>query len=164
MRHDHGVSREAVAAAGLIEALNMDDERFIHDAVEGETGFFEAVQRALDEMAECEIVSAGIKDMQSRLSDRLRRTQARHDRLRGMIDQAFQMAEIKTHKFPTATITTKAVPPKLIVQDEAEVPSSFFEAQPPKLDKSRLLAACKEAPVAGATLTNGGTTIQIRRA
>lgn len=166
MRHDHGVSRQAVAAAGLIAELSeyRDDDSVIHDAVEGETDFFEAVERALDEIAECEIVAAGVKEMQKKLGDRLSRTDARAARLRGMIDQAFHMAEIKSHKFPTATITTKKVSPKLIVTDEAAIPSEFFKPQPPKLDKAALKDAASNGPVTGAEMSNGGTTIQIRRA
>lgn len=166
MRHDHGLSRQAVAAAELIKALgeHADDAELVHDTVEGETDFFEAVERALDEIAECEIMSAGITEMQKKLSDRLARTKGRADRLRGLIDQAFQMAEVSGHKFATATISTKALPPKLIVTDESIIPSEFFEPQPPKLNRKALLDALGSARVPGAELSNGGTTIQIRRA
>jgi len=163
---DHGLSRQAVAAAELIRALGDDanDEALSHDMIEGETGFFEAVERALDEIGECEIVAAGIKDMQGNLSQRLSRTNLRADRLRGLIDQAFQLAEVKTHKFPGATISTKKVPPKLIVTDEAAIPAQFYKPQPPSLDKTALIEAAKAGPVAGAEMSNGGVTIQIRRA
>lgn len=160
----HGISRQAVAAAELVRALGEGDEDLIHDMVEGETDFFEAVERALDEIGECEIVAAGIKDMQSKLASRLSRTNARAERLRGLIDQAFQMAEVKSHKFPGATITTKRVPPKLIITDEASIPSQFYTPQPPSLDRKALAEAVKAGPVEGASMSNGGFTIQIRRA
>jgi len=162
---DHGMSRQAVAAAELVRALNDDDPDLIHDTVEGETDFFEAVQRALDEIAECEIVQSGCADMKQRLSDRETRAKNRADKLRGLIDQAFQLAEVTSHKFPTATITTKRVPPKLIVTDEAAIPARFYAPQPPKLDKKALADALKSGgPIEGAEMSNGGTTIQIRRA
>lgn len=164
---DHGINRQAVAAAELIRALGEDaeDETLVHDAVEGETDFFEAVDRALAEIGECEIVAAGIADMQKRLSDRLTRTNNRAEKLRGLIDQAFQMAEIKSHKFATATITTKAIPRKLIITDESQIPTRFFKPQPPKLDRKELLDALKSGEaIPGADMSNGGTTIQIRRA
>lgn len=164
---DHGINRQAVAAAELIRALGEDaeDETLIHDTVEGETGFFEAVERALNEIGECEIVAAGIADMQKRLSDRLTRTNNRAKKLRGLIDQAFQMAEIKSHKFATATIASKSIPRKPIVSDESQIPTRFFKPQPPKLDRKELLDALKSGEVIpGADMSNGGTTIQIRRA
>jgi len=163
---DHGLSKQAVAAAELLAALGDDaqDEELAHDMIEGETDFFEAVERVLSEIDECEIMQAGIKDMQKRLSDRLARVSGRADRLRGLIDQAFQMAEIKSHKFASATISTKAVPRKLIVTDESQIPARFYEPQPPKLDRKALLDAIKAGEaVPGADMSNGGTTIQIRR-
>lgn len=163
---DHGLNRQAVAAAELLAALGDDahDDDLAHDMIEGETDFFEAVERALSEIDECEIMQAGIKDMQKRLSDRLARVSGRADRLRGLIDQAFQMAEIKSHKFASATISTKAVPRKLIVTDESQIPARFYEPQPPKLDRKALLDAMKAGKgVPGADMSNGGTTIQIRR-
>ena len=163
---DHGIARQAIAAAELVRALGEDaeDAALSHDMVEGETDFFEAVEKALDEIGECEIIAAGIKDMQSRLSQRLSRTNLRAERLRGLIDQAFQMARISAHKFPTATVATKRVPPKLVITDEAAIPTKFYAPQPPKLDKRALLEAVKSGPVEGAQLSNGGTTILIRRA
>lgn len=162
---DHGISRQAVAAAELIRALNDDDADLIHDTVEGETDLFEAVERALGEIAECEMVQAGCADMKQRLSDRETRAKNRAEKLRGLIDQAFQLAEISSHKFATATITTKRVPPKLIVTDEAAIPARFYAPQPPKLDRKALADALKsEGPQPGAEMSNGGTTIKIRRA
>lgn len=164
---DHGINRQAVAAAELIRALGEDaeDETLTHDTVEGETDFFEAVERALDEIGECEIMAAGIADMQKRLSDRLTRTKNRAEKLRGLIDQAFQMAEVKSHKFATATIASKAIPRNLIVRDESQIPTRFFKPQPPKLDRKELLDTLKNGEaVPGADMSNGGTTIQIRRA
>lgn len=162
---DHGLSRQAMAAAELVRALgeDADDDTLTHDMVEGETDFFEAVERALDEISECEIIAAGIREMQATMAKRLSRTKLRSERLRGLIDQAFQLAGVKSHKFPGATISTKKVPQKLIITDEAAIPAKFYEPQPPKLDKSALFNAVKSGPVAGAELSNGGETIQIRR-
>lgn len=158
------VERQAIAAAGLLQELNSEDDVLNHDMIEGETGFFEAVERALDHIRECDTLLAGIADTKKALSDREARVKQRRDRLRGLIEQAFAIAQIKSHTFPCETVTTKAVPPKLIVSDEAEVPSQYFEPQPPKLDRKALLAAVKEGDVPGASLSNGGMTIQIRRA
>lgn len=163
---DHGLSRQAVAAAELLRSLADDgsDLDFTHDVVEGETGLFEAVQLALNEIDEGEVVMAGCAAMVKTLQDRMDRTKRRSEKLRGLIDQAFQMANVKSHKFPTATISQKAVPSKLIVLDESAIPSEFFKPQPPKLDMAALKAAAKDRRVEGAEMSNGGTTIQIRRA
>ncbi|MGB0299266.1 MAG: siphovirus Gp157 family protein, partial [Paracoccaceae bacterium] len=150
-------------AADLVRELTGDDARLAHDLVEGETDFFEAVEAALSEIDECDILIAGLKDHEATLKARRSSIEKRRDRLRGLIDQAFQMASIESHRFATATITTKAVPPKVVILDESEIPARFFTPQPPKLDRSALLAAAKIEAVPGAQLSNGGTTIQIRR-
>lgn len=156
--------RQAEAAKALVSQLDDDDAVLLHDMVEGETEFFEAVERCLDEMGECEIHVAGLSDHIKKMTDRKSRYKNRIDRLRGAIDQAFQMAEVKTHQFDCATVTTKAVPPKLIITDEAAIPSTFFTPQPPALDRKALLDAVKSGEVEGASLSNGGQSIQIRRA
>lgn len=159
------LQKNAIAAKSLIAELASDDDDLNHDMIEGETGLFEAVQVALDEIGECEIIAAGCDDQIGKLRQRKDRADKRATRLRGLIDQAFQMAEVKAHTFPTATITTKRTPPKLIISDEAAIPSRFFEPQPPKLNKKALLDAIKAGEaIQGASKSNGGTTIQIRKA
>lgn len=158
------VVREVEAAKDLIAALNSPDEDLNHDMVEGETGLFEAIEVALDEIRECDIQASGIKDKVEQLSKRKTRVTKRKDHLKGLIEQAFAVAEIKAHKFPCETLTVKSTPPKLIVTDEAVIPSKFWEKQPPKLDRSELLKSVKSEKVTGAELSNGGTTLQIRSA
>lgn len=159
------LNRQSMAARALVEELAGDDAELAHDLVEGETDFFEAVERALSEIDECDIMAEGLSAHIKKLNDRLLRVKKRAENVRGMIDQAFQMAEVHSHKLSTATITTKSIPPKLIISDESEVPSRFFEPQPPKLDKKSLADAVKGGEaVPGASMSNGGTTIQIRRA
>lgn len=155
---------QAEAARTLVAELASDDDNLLHDMVEGETGLFEAVERALDEITQCEVVVKGCADMVAKLGERSSSAKARIERLRSLIDQAFQIAEIKSHKFPTATITQKATPPKVVVSDESQIPSRFFKVPPPKLDNSAVLLALKDGEdIPGASLSNGGTTIQIRR-
>lgn len=159
------LNKQGMAARMLVDELAGDDAELAHDLVEGETDFFEAVERALSEIDECDIMAEGLAAHIKKLNDRLARVKKRAENVRGMIDQAFQMAEVQSHKFSTATISTKSIPPKLIVSDESEIPSRFFEPQPPKLDKKALGDAVKSGEaVPGAVMSNGGTTIQIRRA
>jgi hypothetical protein len=158
------LNKQSVAAASLVAELKSEDAQLNHDMIEGETGFFEAVEAALSEIDECEILAAGLADHIKTMQDRLSRVKGRADRVRGMIDQAFHLAEVKSHRFASATITLKAIPQKLVVVDESQIPSRFFTPQPPKLDKKALAEAVKAGDVPGAHLSNGGSTIQIRRA
>lgn len=159
------LSREAAAAAAVLAEIATDDAVLAHDTVEGETGLFEAVEAALAEIDECDVLAEGLSAHIKKMADRKARIDQRAQRLRGAIDQAFHMADVKTHRFPTATITMKRVPEKLVLTgDESDLPAEFFVPQPPKLDKAALLQALKNSrEVPGATLSNGGSTIQIRR-
>lgn len=157
------LGREAMAAAALISELASDDAQLVHDMIEGETDIFEAIEAALSEIWECEVLAVGLKSHIDEMSERLSMVKNRADRVRGMIDQAMQMAEIEKHKFTTATVSQKKVHPKAIVSDESQIPSRFFKPQPPKLDQKELLSALKDGDVPGASLSNGGTTIQIRK-
>lgn len=158
------LNRQSMAARALVEELAGDDVELAHDLVEGETDFFEAVEKALAEIDECDIMAEGLSAHIKKLNDRLARVKRRADNVRGMIDQAFQMAEVQSHKFNTATITTKRIPPKLVISEESEIPARFFAPQPPKLDRKALADAVKDGEaIPGAAMSNGGTTIQIRR-
>lgn len=163
------LGRQAQAARALLADLASDDEDLNHDAVEGETNFFETVQRALDRIAEDEALVEGCKVVMERIANRKRAAEARIERMKGAIDQAWQIAEIQTHRFPTCTISRKAIPPKLIITDESAIPTRFWKTPDPVLDKKALLDAVKargegDDPIPGASLSNGGVTIQFRSA
>lgn len=159
------IARQVTAAKSLLEELSLgEDEDAKHDLVEGETMFFEAIERALNEIDECDVMIVGLDEKIKQFQSRKKRAGDRAERLRGMIDQAFHMAEINSHKFARATISIKRVPPKLVVTDEAALPSKFYAPQPPKLDKKALFDAIKAGEeIPGAHKSNGGSTIQIRK-
>jgi hypothetical protein len=91
---------------------------------------------------------------------------------------------------PAGTVSLKAVPPKAIIHEEAEIPARFWQPQAPKLSLKDLTEALKAreaalakplaladpsarsealrqvdetySPIPGAALSNGGQTVQIR--
>ena len=74
-----------------------------------------------------------------------------------------QLEMLRKLELPTATLSIKAVPAKAEITDEALLPSKFFKAQDPKLDKKAVLDALKaKEDVPGAVLSNGGETLSIR--
>jgi hypothetical protein len=160
------LNREATAAKDLIAAIRAEyaDDDLVHDATEGETSMMEAIDAALIEIDECEAIVAGCKAQSDVLLGRARKFDQRKDRVRALIEQAMLIADLPSAKRPTATVTVKRTPPKAIVADESLIPSQYFKPQPPKLDKRALADALKAGEtIPGATLSNGGTTIQINR-
>lgn len=157
------LSLEARAAADLLRELATDDAELAHDMVEGETGLIEAISAAIAEIDQCEIIATGCKAKAEEIGKRRSRAEGRAERVRAMIERALLVAEIPTVTLPTATISVKRLPPRLIVDDESAIPAEFWIAQPPKLDKSALNAAAKDREIPGTATTNGSVSLQIRR-
>lgn len=159
--------RQGQAAQGLVAGLKADghdDADLFHDMTEGATDLFEAIERALDEMDECDIIMAGIKEKVDELTTRKNRAERRKENLRGLIEQAVAIAELPSVKLPTATISLKAVPPKTLIEDEAKIPARFWNQPDPVLDKKALNEAVKNGEtIDGVGKTNGGQSLQIRR-
>ncbi len=161
----YDVVRGTQAAAGLIAELQGDDDALRHDMIEGETDLFEAIEAALAEIDECDVVAAGCKEKEAQFAERRRRSDARADRLRGRIEQAMCIAELPSVKLAGATLSLKAVPPKPIYEDEAAIPSEFWRQPDPVLDKKKIADAMKDGrTIPGVSMTNGSSALQIRRA
>lgn len=147
-----------------VVALAGDDPDFIRDAIEGETSINEIIAALAEADGEDDAILEGIAAYQKKLAERKSRIESRKDVRRALIGSAMELAELKKLETPAATISLKAVPPKAIITDESQIPSDYFETPPPKLNKTAVAAALKEGrDIPGATLSNGSTTIAIRR-
>mgnify|MGYP006281565233 CR=1 FL=1 len=162
----HTLSREAEAARTLL--LNIkdvigDDEQAAQDAIEGETNFIEAAASAVERLALLNAHCDALKSTQGRLAARMSRLESQSDSIRAALAVAMATAGQTKIEVALATITRKAVPPKLIVLDESAIPPEFWKRSDPKLDRAAVSRALRdERDVPGATLSNGGETIQIR--
>lgn len=158
------IRREADAARDLIAELAGHDDDTIHDMTEGETGLMEAIDAAILEMDECAVIVAGCKAQIETLDARAKKFEGRATRIKGLIEQAMTIADLPSAKRPLATVTVKKIPAKPIITDESKIPSRFFKAQDPKLDKAAINAAIKDGEkIEGVTMDNGGQSLQIRR-
>lgn len=182
-------------AAELVRAqvrdLADDDLALIRDSVEGQTSLFEIMAAMAEADGEDAALVEGVAAYIKKLHDRQKRIENRMEIRRALMANALDVAELPRLVTAAGTITRKALPPKPIVVEEADIPACFYVPQAPKLDRVALLRALKERaaaiaeiaaelgtldykaalarvdlnypPIPGATLSNGGTTIQIRR-
>lgn len=160
---------EAEAAKSLLANIAQvmadyaTDDDLIADMVEAETGLFEAIDAALLRRETDLALAEGLSEYITTLQKRKRALEDRAEAMRVSILAAMQAAELKKVERPLATISRKPTPPSVIVVEEADIPTQFWKAQPPKLDKRELLAALKDGQdIPGALLSNGGETVQVR--
>lgn len=157
---------EIQAAKALRETLSdiLDDEDALRDTIEGETNLHEVIARVISSLDDDAALVAAINDQISRHQHRRDRVKSRLEAKRQSIAQAMLIGEIKTLETASGTATIKNTPKKLIVTEESDIPTAYWKTEP-KLNRKGLLDALKDgANVPGATLSNGGQTIQIRSA
>jgi len=167
MTDTHALQREIENAKILREqiiAAAGDDPDFIRDGIEGETGLFEMVDRMVADDGEDKALIEGIKLYEEKVKARRKRIENRVEIRRALLGTALEMAQIKKRETPAGTISLRNVPPSVIVQEEADIPTQFWKPQPPALDKKALLDFLKNGnKVPGATLSNGSVTTSITR-
>jgi len=167
---EHNVLRQTEAAKKLIRSLfedGEDDKELVADTIEGETGLKEAIDAALSEIDECEVIIAGLKAKEQAFETRRKATEARAERIRALIEQAMVATDQMNLRLPTATISLTRRQPGVVITNEAEIPTRFWieqERPAPKLDKKALAEALKnKEQVAGANLDNGTVSLSVRR-
>ncbi len=165
---EHELTEQAKAAAGImgvLRARDMDDDAdLVLDTVEGETGFLEAIDRALNEIDACAVIVMGCKAVVSTINDRSKRAEDRLEKVRAAIEQALLIADVSEKIVrPTATITMRKIKPAWVVDDESQIPAAFFVPQPPRLDKKLLKAKATTETVPGCHVDNGSVSLIIRR-
>lgn len=166
-----GVSRELHIQGEAAKALLLnirteigDDEDLALTAVEGETNLVEAITEALNRVLEIEAMEEAIALQQKALSQRKDRLSNQAERIRAAILLAMGSADLKKLELPRATLTRKAMPAKVIITSEADLPSAFvIEKTELKPDRKALLEALKaNQKIPGAELSNGGESLMIR--
>ena len=139
------------------------DEDTLRDTLEGLSSLPEmlacALRSYLDDIALTAALGIRINDMQERIS----RFEQRAEKKRALITSVMERADLKKLAEPDFTVSIRATPPSLKVNDETEIPRDFWKPQPPKLDRQGLTAALRRGQsVPGAVLGNGQATISVR--
>ena len=166
-KHLPSLQAEAEAARTLL--LNLrdvigDDDATAQDMIEGETSLMEAIDAALDRLNEIDAFTEAITAMRKKLGERSERLENQAERIRTSLSLALSMSGLRKVERPIGTLSLRAVAPAATITNEADIPSQFWKAQPPKLDKKAILDALKDGvTIAGAELSNGGETISIRK-
>jgi len=166
MADGQDLSREVLAAQTLkegIAAACAEDDTLLLDMIEGETGLLETFDALLladlADAGQLEGLAGAVKILQ----ERKERFDHRIKMRRALIERAMAILEIKKIERPTATISLTTRKGTGEVEDEAAIPSEFFDTKP-QLNKKRLneaLEAGRDIP--GARLSNGSQSLMVRR-
>lgn len=147
-----------------IASLADGDPDFIRDTLEGEVDFEGTVRSLLASIGEDDAIVAGLKTYIDDLTARKERIANRIGLKRSLIASALEIADRSKMELDIGTVSLTKITPKALVSEEADIPAEFWKPQPPKLDLKALAAALKEGrQVPGATLSNGGVSVTIRR-
>jgi hypothetical protein len=161
------LQNEGEAARALLAKIRSvigDDEEAAADAVEGETNLIEAVDTALDRLAEIEAHTEALSGLVKSYKERADRLEHQSEQIRAALGLAMTTAGLRKLERPAGTLSLRAVPPKAIITSEVDLPARFYVEQNPKLDKKAVLDALKAGEtVPGAELSNGSEAIQVRR-
>jgi hypothetical protein len=155
---------EAVQALkASFESLSQNDPELLADTIEGETSLFEIFDKMIwangHDTAYIKACELAIQDMQDRKDRFAKRIESR----RSLIEQAMMICELPKVERPLATLSMQNRAAQVLIVDESEVPSRFWKAADPKLDKKAIGDALKLGDdVPGACLSNKAPSLTIR--
>jgi hypothetical protein len=167
MHHQSSVGMEVARYSEFkrrIEEIEPDiDERTLHDTLEGATQLNEVIVGIVRSAMDDSLFIAALKERIVEMRERLERIQTREKRKRDLALEAMQQAGLNKIQAPDCTISIRAGPPSLHVEDEAQVPEWFWIPQPAKLDKRRIIDCLKAGDIVpGATLETPSTHLSVR--
>jgi hypothetical protein len=142
------MTKELAAAAALKHQLaeafaGETDLDLVRDMVEGETDLNGAIDKVLEQMAMDVASVQGLEKFESTMAARRKRLCDRVDTMRSMLLNAMDIVEQPRLERPIALLTMKSLPPKLLVTDEAAIPTGFFKQPDPVLSRKDLTDVLK---------------------
>jgi len=139
------------------------DEQTLADTVEGLTDLHEILQAVIRAALADEALASGLKGRIGEMEDRLGRLQDRASKRRQIAKEVMTELDLKKLQAPDFTASIRPGFPSLMVINENEIPSVYWEPRDPKLDRVSLLADLKQGTdVQGAALSNPEPILSVR--
>ncbi len=139
------------------------DEQTLADTVEGLTNLHEILGAVIRAALADEALASGLKGRIAEMEDRLARLQDRAAKRRQIAKEVMTELDIKKLEAPDFTASLRPGFPSLVVINENEIPSIYWEPRDPKLDRATLISDLKHGrEVGGATLSNPEPVLSVR--
>ena len=157
------LSRHQLFKERLLQAYPDEDLEELADTLEGLTSLNEMLAAVIRSALFDEALRDGLKQHIAAMKERLARFEQRATRKRQLALEAMAQAGLKKLQQPDFTASRRMGQPGLLVQNEAEVPASYWIPQPPKLDRQALLDDLKAgASIAGVVLGERTPSLTVR--
>jgi hypothetical protein len=141
---------------------DIDDET-LRDTLEGISDLPQLIQEVIRSSLEDESLVDALKARLSEMGKRLERFKTRAEKKRALVCWAMVNAGIDRLQAEDFSISLCHGGQRLEILDDTKVPPTFLVPQPPRRDRSGLLAALKNGQsVEGAVLTYGDPHISVR--
>ncbi len=139
------------------------DEQTLADTVEGLTDLHEILGAVIRAALTDEALASGLKSRIADMEDRLARLQDRAAKRRQIAKEVMTELDINKLQAPDFTASLRPGFPSLVVTNEHEIPSIYWEPRDPKLDRATLISDLKHGKeVAGAALSNSEPVLSVR--
>jgi len=138
------------------------DEDFRADLLEGTTDYLDIVDSLILNLHITNAYKDGIKDARARLDQREERLERKIELIRRLLKKMLEMADLRSVKAPSGTVSIGAKSPSVEIVDEGLIPDEYMRISisPSKTLIGNKLKAGEDVP--GARLTNGGETLIVR--
>ncbi len=161
---EHALKHELAKWDWLKEKLGAEefDAVTLVEIIQSETDIEECLLEIAESAIEDEHSIDAIKARIHALQERGSRLQNRAEKKRRVIAATMQNLQLPKVTGPNVTLSMRAGGRELVIMDEKQIPPEYFVPQPPKLDRRLLKEALESGFVAGAQLSNGGSSVTIR--
>lgn len=158
--------RTAIGALMLDYPELAEDAELRADTLEGEVGLNDFIGRVIRRMQDRRIFVEGVDAVMEEYTARRERATREIEAHRALILKLMLAADLAKIELPEATVSTRKVAPKVVIDDEAMVPPKYVKSKTVhSIDKEAVkfdLDAMIDVP--GAHLSNGdvGLTVRVR--
>lgn len=152
----------ALASELRARFAEIDDET-LADTLEGISDLPDLLKETMRSSLMDEALAEGLKGRLSEMKERLERLQERSLRKRDTILHTMVKADLLKLMAEDFGVSVRRGPQRLEIEDETKIAEPFLIPQPPRLDRTGLLAALKAGQsITGASLAEGQLHLQVR--
>lgn len=154
--------QRALSILELCPGLDLDEQLKL-STLEGETDLYELVSQLLAESENDEGMIEAVKAQIAVRRERISRLESRIEARKNAIVSLMDYAQLTKLPLPEATVSVRTLGPGPKVADENELPDAFC-----KFTRKPNMAAINQAvergeTVPGVVMSNGGTSLAVRR-